>query len=99
MSIDFSPEFSPLALRLERASVLRFATRLTKDATDPQAVLTNATVIQSWLLAAPTRDDRRDRLQALERAHTNNESSRKPDDDPGRLIREAEAYYAFIKGA
>jgi hypothetical protein len=75
MSIDFSAEFSATALRQERISVLRFATRLTKDATD--------------------------RLQALERADINSGlgTNRKPDNDPGRLICEAEAYYTFIKGA
>ncbi len=99
MTIDFSREFTADWFRLERTGVLNYAGRLTQDASVPEAVLGNASVLQKWLEAAPTRDDRRDRLQALDQANSNRESGREPDDDPARLIAEADVYYAFIKGA
>lgn len=99
MTIDFSREFTADYLRYERGRVLAFAGRLTLEASVPEAVLGNAAPIQEWLEAAPTRDDRRDRLEALGQANSNREHGREPDDDPSRLISEAEVYYAFLKAA
>lgn len=90
---------SPVYLRQEKSSVLALASRLTTDKAIPEAVTANAAVLQKWMEAASSTDDRKDRLAALERADHNRDFKRKADDDPHRLISEAETYYAFIKAA
>lgn len=89
----------PSWLRQEKTSVLGYASDFTTDRSTPEAVAANAAPLQAWLESALDADDRKDRLAALAQADSNRDFRREPDDDPARLISEAETYYAFIKAA
>lgn len=84
-------------IRLHRSEILRYAKRLTIDADIPEAVTAHAQVLHTWMDAATDIEDRRDRFMALQHADSNRPDDRTPDDDPERLISEAEAYYAFLR--
>ncbi|GAA4522437.1 hypothetical protein GCM10023191_101650 [Actinoallomurus oryzae] len=82
--------------RLHRTEILRYAKRLTIHADIPEAVTAHARALHAWMDAATDLEDRRDRFTALQHADSNRPDDRTPDDDPHRLISEAEAYYAFL---
>lgn len=84
--------------RTEREQVLKYASSFTTDRANPDAVVANAKPLLDWL---QVRDltDRVIRFNALSRAYCNRSFTRKPDDDPGKLIAEAEIFYAFLKAA
>lgn len=90
---------SPDHQRREKTSVLGCASRFTTERSIPESVAANAAPLRAWLEAASSTEDRKDRLAALNRADCNRDLDREPDDDPARLISEAETYYAFIKAA
>ena len=55
----------------DREEVLRWASRITSQKTDPSAVIINAGPLLAWLEDAPDRPDQRLRLAALGRVSTN----------------------------
>lgn len=91
-------ETSPATIRVRRDHILRYASELTTDKTNPAAVIANARPLIDWALVANAADQDA-RCKALSRAHHNRDWGRKPDDAPALLIAEAEAYYAILKAA
>jgi hypothetical protein len=90
---------SATMIRQYREGLLQFSSRFTVWATDPVAVAANAMVLQEWLDAADCPDDKRDRFAALQRADSNRDHKRWPDNDPAKFIAESEIYYTFLKAA
>lgn len=86
----------PAQLQIERKHVLKWASDLTIDRHDPDAVVANAKVLLDWMEVQDI-TDRETRYEALSRAHHNRSFSRKPDNDPAKLIAEAEVFCAFLK--
>jgi hypothetical protein len=96
--INHSEEANPELIRVERDHVLKYASALTTERSDPDAVVANAEVLLAWMSVLDAAD-RDARYRALSRAHHNRGFSRKPDDAPALLIAEAEVFYAFLKVA
>ncbi|GIH95265.1 hypothetical protein ACFFMN_23180 [Planobispora siamensis] len=77
--------------------VLRWATQITSDIGDPDAVITNAEPIIAWLKDGAERGDLPTRLMAAKRTYTNDSNSnREPDDDPTAFLMRAAAYYTVL---
>jgi hypothetical protein len=89
-------EANPEGARIERDHVLKWASELTVEKANPDAVIANANVLLDWM-ATQDAADRDARYKALSRAHHNRGWDRDRDDDPAKLIAEAEVFYAFLK--
>ena len=96
--INRPEETDPELIRVQRDHVLKYASDLTTERSDPDAVVGNAEVLLAWISVGDPAD-RDARYRALSRAHHNRGWDRKPDDDPALLITEAEVFYAFLKAA
>jgi hypothetical protein len=89
---------TPTLTVTDREEVLRWAARLTVRRADPAAVLANAEPLLTWLTQATTEEDQNARIAALRHQHANAISAPdyEPDDDPGRLLDEAQSLYRFL---
>lgn len=88
----------------DRRRLLDVAANLTTHRSLPGAVMANLVPLQEWVDQADGDRDRRARVDALGRADDNRRWSNgrltvcTPDDDPDRLIADAEPYYRYLTG-
>ena len=84
-----------------REDVLRYASRIASDETNPVAVVINAGPLLAWLEEAPHQADARRRLNALSRYYCNlppYHAGPDPDpvlDNPDAFVEAAKVLYAF----
>ena len=86
--------------------LLRWASYLTRDATNTWLVSNHAAVMLAWVQEAheahPRRragqDDWARRMAALRRVHLNRDNhDYPPDDDPAKFVRDARPFYTFLR--
>lgn len=86
-------------LRREREYVLKYASAVAMDKTDPTEVMQHVASLTKWMEEATGADDRKDRLSALDRAFGNWSSqwpAPQPPGTPAGLLITAFHYYEYL---